>query len=162
MIPSLIIRDVQLNLNRLEVYRNLFLDKFLVYHAISRSELKILTLIPKHKTCYIRDLARDGHYDHSNASRIVKNLEEKGFILTSVPPFDKRSKQVRLTAQGRELTRKFEEALLQRFGEFIINCQTEKLSNLIEILADLNMYLAREKEAEKNNCILRQKAKPGS
>ncbi len=159
MIPSLFIRDIQLSLNRLAAYKNLFLDKFLVYHEISRSELKILTLIPKHKTCYIRDLAKEANYNHSNASRIVKNLGEKGLVFTVVPPFDKRSKQVRLSAQGRDLLQKFDDALLQRFGEFIINYQTDKLSNLAETLSDLNIYLASETEAEKLNRKLRRKVK---
>ena len=160
MIPSLFIRDIQLNLNRLEVYKNLFLDKFLAYHEISRSELKILKLIPKHKPCYIRDLAKEANYDHSNASRLVKNLTAKGLVITSVPPFDKRSKQVRLSAQGRDLLEKFDEALLHRLGEFIVNYQTDKLSNLIDTLADLNLYLDGEKEAAMVNRKLRKKAKP--
>ena len=47
MIPSLFIRDIQVNLHRLEEYKTLFLEKFLSHYEISRSELKVLKLLPQ-------------------------------------------------------------------------------------------------------------------
>lgn len=159
MIPSLFIRDIQVNLHRLEEYKTLFLEKFLSHYEISRSELKVLKLLPQDKACVIRDIAMEAHLDQGNVSRLVKNLEEKGLVVSSVAHFDRRSKPIHISPKGRDLIRKLDEALLQHLGEFIINYRADKLNILMETLADLNVYLASEKEAERINRQQRDKYK---
>jgi DNA-binding MarR family transcriptional regulator len=59
-----------------------------------------------------RELARCLHFDASNVTDIVDRLEERGLVVRTVDPHDRRVRRLVLTPEGEEVRRKlFEQAL---------------------------------------------------
>jgi MarR family transcriptional regulator, organic hydroperoxide resistance regulator len=62
--------------------------------------------------CSQRELARSLHFDASNVTDIVDRLEERGLVVRTIDPNDRRIRRLVLTPEGEELRSKlFEQAM---------------------------------------------------
>ncbi|MDO5033290.1 MAG: MarR family transcriptional regulator [Eubacteriales bacterium] len=159
MLPSRMIQELRINIAQLNEYKKKFLKRFLFYYEISASELKILSLMNQSKPSHIKELAAEANFDTGNTSRLVRSLENKGLVISKSTHFDKRSKLLHLTGQGRDILHKLDQAYLQRLGEFFLNHPKEKQKIFLDTLIELNSYLASEQEAARMNRKLSKKAR---
>jgi DNA-binding MarR family transcriptional regulator len=77
--------------------------------------------------------------DKSNVTRLCSRMEAAGHISQARAPEDGRSRLVQLTATGRRLAQRIDEASRERFGRIVAAVSPDQRRGVLESLAVLNM-----------------------
>ena len=82
-------------------------------------------------------LAEAMDVDRSSIVKVVNQLEERGLILRTAAPNDRRSYRLRLTAEGRLSLRRIEDAVMRQDRAFAEALSEEERATLIDLLTRL-------------------------
>lgn len=109
-----------------------------------------------HPGVTMAELSRHVHLDKSNTSRVVKELEENGFIIIEEDSSDRRIKRIYMTDKGQQYYKTIDN-IMQEWNNALFKGITDEEKKLIDAIVDKIILNASEAsksyrdEAEDNN-----------
>lgn len=91
------------------------------------------------------DMARAFQVPKTSMTHTVKGLEAKGYVEVRANPDDGRSKQVWLTARGRQLRADTIEGLAPDFAELAAGVDVARLAQILPVLSELRVFLDQQR-----------------
>lgn len=132
-------------LKSVDLYTELTRGEFMVLETLKRQQ----QLRPKAQGVYVSALADEVHVSAPAVSRMLKNLEGKGYVERNVDREDRRNTYIRLTVAGggaqaraKAHMHRLMSRVLDRMGEDNLRVMLAQCERLIEIIED---------ETRKNN-----------
>ena len=106
-------------------------------HNLSSSAAYALEILVRMGAIGVNELAAELYVERSTASRVVAGLEEKGLVVRSLHPADRRSVCIEVTELGSEVHRRVHEENLREAAELLAATPAEKRNALMEQLRGL-------------------------
>jgi MarR family transcriptional regulator, 2-MHQ and catechol-resistance regulon repressor len=106
-------------------------------HNLSSSAAYAIEVLVRMGAIGVNELAAELYVERSTASRIVAGLEEKGYVLRSLDPSDRRSVHIEVTELGRQVHRQLHEENLRAAAELLASTPAEERNALTEQLREL-------------------------
>lgn len=125
-----------------------------VKHDITMAMGHVLLNIDARKGTHSTKLGPKMGMESTSLTRILKSMEQKGFIYKETDPSDKRKVKIFITDLGkkkREVSKKTVLALNQSLRNYI---EPERLDNFIQVIRDIEEFIDSneiKKNNEKNN-----------
>jgi DNA-binding MarR family transcriptional regulator len=138
----------------LNKYGKLLLDEMLVPLNVNWRELVVLLVLDWSPGCNQSYLFEYLQTDKGNVTKLIKRMDEAGFIIRKVDPHDKRKRKLYLDKKGRDLIPALKD-VLEQWEEKCCDClnneQKELYKQLNKIVVDqfLKMIQPIEKDGEK-------------
>ncbi len=114
-----------------------FYEARLAPHGVNLPQFGLLGAIGEMREASISDLARRLELDPSTLSRTLRPLEESGWIEIFADPSNLRVRRVRLTQEGKALTRRAAESWMQAQKEAAEAVPRDLIAQLVESTAKL-------------------------
>jgi len=110
-------------------------DGFAAEFDLTLSQLNALKNLET--PCSQRELAQQLHFDASNVTDIVDRLEERGLVVRTVDPSDRRVRRLVLTPEGDAIRRKlFDRAIEEAPINTLSSPEKAQLRDLLAKIAD--------------------------
>lgn len=116
---------------------------------ITFDQLNLLKFLTRPGPNLIGDVAHFLNASYAAASKAVTRLEKKGFVRSTVSRQDRRAQNVKVTARGRSMIRKYEEVKTRRLTALLRGENVEALSQGLENTISV---LIRERDVAGNPC----------
>ena len=106
-------------------------------HNLSSSAAYALEVLVRMGTIGVNELAAELYVERSTASRIVAGLEEKGLVVRSHHPADRRSVCIEVTDLGRGVHRQLHEENLREAAALLASTPVDERNALMDQLREL-------------------------
>lgn len=107
--------------------------------AISASETTVLLLIDGNEDLSIRDVSNALDIEHSWMSRIISAMEERGYIKTTIPERDRRSRVLKLTPSGKKTLAEalsFQTSLIEECLKILTSAEQKEIVLFVRKMVD--------------------------
>lgn len=105
--------------------------------GISQSEFRILRAFRKAPQRHIKEITTELDLRASSFSKLAAGLEQKGLLVRSIEPADRRAVAVSLTARGSMLVREIEERYIQIHADLLSQIPVDMHASFIQLLQTL-------------------------
>lgn len=95
-----------LRLRRIATYLNFMYEAVLEEDSITPVQFEVMLYIDSSSPCSITEVADFMVVDKSTSSRLIKSIQEKGWVTIEDDREDRRRKKLNLTPQGKEIISK--------------------------------------------------------
>jgi MarR family transcriptional regulator, 2-MHQ and catechol-resistance regulon repressor len=106
-------------------------------HNLSSSAAYALELLVRMGAIGVNELAIELYVERSTASRIVAGLDEKGYVIRSLDPSDRRSVRIEVTDLGYQVHRQLHEETLREAAELLATTPADERKALMDQLREL-------------------------
>ena len=122
-------------------------ERFAKRLQISRPEFRCLRCFRSDRQLNIKEIIERMHLSGSRLTRILDELERKGYIIRAFDPKDRRSSTVTLTNKGLELVQKIEKNYIEIHEEILKGVPEEMheplIKGMIRLASSLNSWLKK-------------------
>lgn len=119
------------------------LDKAIAKFGLDRTSYRILTVLTQQNPMNIRDLSNCALIKRSTVSRAVTRMRKEGWVETEANARDARTVDVRLTAEGEELTKRVMQLASRQLERALAGLDETEVRRLIASLQTIVDNLSR-------------------
>ncbi len=122
-------------------------ERLAARYGLTRSEFHCLRLFSVGETMNNKELAERCKISPGRFSRIANGLVEKGFILRTISPEDRRNMNLTLSIAGEEIVGRLNKAYIEIHDEILKNIDSDLHDNLISgmdhLLSALRKWMSK-------------------
>lgn len=121
-------------------------------HGVSVTQSHALTALARGGGLTLNELAGELYLEKSTASRVVKGLQEKGYVERSPHPDDGRALQLDLTPEGRRLHEKISDELIEEQRRLLADFDSDVRKSMIRLVDRLERAATSRVETAGGKC----------
>jgi len=138
----------------LHVYRAHLVRSLAAFHPdLTQNEVRALMFVGRHPGTTQRDLVAHSGADKAQVARMVAALQDKGLLESAPNAEDKRSRCLRLSAQGAALHGALRDARRELATLLLGGCDHATQTQLLGLLARVRSHVETFSELEKSGSI---------
>src|SRR5699024_1825270 len=107
---------------------------------------RVLILLDRYETLYVRDLAELLHVSPSSASQLLSKMDAEDYIVRELDPDQRRYTFVKLGENGVEAIQKMEEIRNQITSKYLMKLSHDELTVFKEVAEKIKTIVERERE----------------